>query len=93
MSAKINYLKSEITSLKAQIDADKGRAAIRKLCNQAESLLSARDSLSEEPVRANVEGLVNQIASAVAAHNAAGGISIPTVTDIMSNYDAVTDPE
>jgi KaiC/GvpD/RAD55 family RecA-like ATPase len=93
MSAKINYLSGQIIGIESQIGADNGKAAIIKLLNKAKGLLKARAELGEEPVRANVEGLVTQIHNAVTTHNAANQISMDSVADILAGFDAVVDPE
>ena len=92
MSAKIDYLRPLITGVQSQLNSDNGKRAIIKLCNHANGILDAREAVNEEPVRANVEGLVTQINSAVQSYNAQASVSVDTVSNIMAGYDAATDP-
>ena len=91
MSAKINYLRGQLTSLSAQLAAPKGEAAILAGIGKGKSLLDARESLGEEPKRANVEALVTSVHGAVTAHNAQNTITVDSIADIMDGFDAATD--
>jgi len=92
MDPKINYLRSQISGIDAQIAADNGKSTILQLLGKAKALLAAREELSEPVNRANTEGLVTQIHAAVESYNAANQISIETVEQIMQGYDdAVTE--
>lgn len=93
MSAKINYLRSQISGIHAQLAADNGKADVLKLLGKANALLAARTELGEEPVRANVEGLVTAIHAAATAYNANNQINVDAVADIMAGYDAAVDPD
>lgn len=93
MSAKIDYTRTELTALKSQIAAH--QAALGTLSAsiaQAEGLLSAREALSEEPVRENIEAKFSALRSAVTQVNALS-LTIPSQVDFMAGYDAAIDPE
>ena len=56
MSAKIDYTRGELTSLKSQIAAQQtALGSLSVSIAQAEGLLNARESLGEEPIRENIE--------------------------------------
>lgn len=91
MSAKIDYLRGQLSSLSAQLAAPKGEAAIIAGINSGKSLLAARESLAEEPKRANVEALIASIHAAVQAYNAQNSITVDSVADILAGFDAAVD--
>ena len=94
MDPKINYLRSQISGLDAQLAADNGKSTILQLLGKANSLLDARVELDEPTNRDNVLALVTQIHAAVESYNAANQISIETVEQIMQGYDdAVTESD
>ena len=93
MDPKINYLRSQISGLDAQLAADNGKSTILQLLAKAKALLNAREELSEPVNRANTEALVTQIAAAVTAHNASNQITMDSVEDIMAGFDAAVTPE
>jgi hypothetical protein len=93
MDPKINYLRSQISGLDAQLAADNGKSTILQLLAKAKALLAAREELSEPVNRANTEALVTQIAAAVTAHNASNQITMDSVEDIMAGFDAAVTPE
>ena len=93
MSAKINYLKSQLSGLNAQLAADNGKADVLKLLGKANALLAARTELGEEPVREKVEQLVTAIHAATTAYNANNQISVDAVADIMAGFDAAVEPD
>ena len=93
MSAKIDYTRSELTSLKSQITAQQNAlGALSASIAQAEGLLNAREAVAEEPVRENIEAKFVALSSAVASINALS-LSVPSQVDFMAGYDAATDPE
>jgi hypothetical protein len=92
MDPKINYLRSQIAGLDAQLAADNGKSTILKLLGKAKALLNAREELSEPVNRANTEALVTQIAAAVTAYNAANQITMDSVADILARFDAAVVP-
>lgn len=93
MSAKINYLRSQISGIHAQLAADNGKSTILNLLGKAKALLAAREALVEPVNRANTEALLTQVAAAVTAYNAANQISMNSVEDIMAGFDAAVIPE
>jgi len=93
MDPKINYLRSQISGIDAQIAADNGKSTILQLLGKAKSLLSAREALAEPVNRANTEALLTQIVTAVTAYNVANQITMGSVADIMAGFDAAVDPE
>lgn len=93
MDPKINYLRSQISGISAQLAADNGKSTILNLLGKANSLLNAREELGEPVNRANTEALLTQVVAAVAAYNAANQVSIGTVADIMTGYDAAVEPD
>jgi len=93
MDPKINYLRSQIAGIEAQLAADNGKSTIIQLIGKAKSLLSAREALSEPVNRANTEALLTQVVAAVAAYNAANQISMDSVDDIMAGFDAAVAPD
>lgn len=93
MDPKINYLRSQISGLDAQLAADKGKSTILQLLGKAKSILSTREALSEPVNRANTEALLTQIDAAVTAYNASNQIAMDSVEDIMAGFDAAVDPE
>jgi len=93
MDPKINYLRSQISGIDAQIAADNGKSTILQLLGKAKSLLSAREALAEPVNRANTEALLTQIVTAVTAYNVSNQITMGSVADIMAGFDAAVDPE
>jgi hypothetical protein len=94
MDPKINYLRSQISGIDAQLAADNGKSTILQLLGKAKSLLAAREALIEPVNRANTETLVTQVVAAVTAYNAANQITMNSVEDIMAGFDAaVVEPE
>ena len=91
MSAKINYLRSQISGLNAQLAADNGKSTVLQLLGKANALLAARTELGEEPVREKVEQLVTAIHAAATAYNANNNITVDSVADIMGGFDAAVD--
>ena len=91
MSAKIDYLKSEVIGVLSQLDADRGRSKIRRLCNKALKQLTVREELGEEPVGGNVSSLLNEIYSAIESLNAQTPITVKSKADIMAGFDAAVD--
>ena len=92
MDQKINYLRSQIAGIEAQLAADNGKSTILQLLGKAKALLAAREELSEPVNRANTEALVTQIAAAVTAYNAANQITMDSVDDILAGFDAAVAP-
>ena len=92
MDQKINYLRSQIAGIEAQLAADNGKSTILQLLGKAKALLNARDELSEPVNRANTEALVTQIAAAVTAYNASNQITMDSVADILAGFDAAVAP-
>ena len=88
MDPKINYLRGQIAGVNAQLAADNGKSTLLGLLNKASSLLNAREALGEPVNRANTEALLTQVVAAVAAYNAANQVTIDTVENIMSGFDA-----
>ena len=93
MSAKITYLRNQISGIDAQLAADNGKSTILQLLGKAKSILSTREGLSEPVNRANTEALVTQIAAAVTTYNSSNQITMDSVADIMAGFDAAVDPE
>ena len=91
MDSKIQYLRSQLSGLNAQLAADNGKAAVLKLLQKANALLQAREDLNEPVNVDNVESLCNQIYQAVASYNANNQISMDSVDDIMAGLEAVPD--
>lgn len=88
MSAKINYTRGELTSLKSQIAAHQtALGSLSTSIAQAEGLLNAREALAEEPVRENIEAKFAALNGAVSAVNGLS-LSIPSQVDFMAGYDA-----
>ena len=92
MDPKINYLRSQIAGIDAQLAADNGKSTILQLLGKAKSLLAAREELSEPVNRANTEVMLMQVSSAVAAYNAANQITMDSVDDILAGFDAAVVP-
>ena len=92
MDPKINYLRSIIAGLDAQLAADNGKSTILQLLGKAKSLLAAREALSEPVNRDNTEVLLKQVVAAVAAYNASNQITMDSVSDILDGFDTVIDP-
>ena len=93
MDPKINYLRSQIAGLDAQLAADNGKSTIIQLLGKAKALLNAREELSEPVNRANTEALLTQVVAAVTAYNASNQITMDSVEDIMAGFDAAVTPE
>ena len=91
MSAKINYLRGQISGLNAQLAADNGKSNVLQLLQKANALLQAREDLNEPVNVDNVKALCTQIAQAVAAYNASNQITMDSVDDIMAGLEAVPD--
>ena len=92
MDPKINYLRSQIAGIDAQLAADNGKSTILQLLGKAKALLATREELSEPVNRANTEFLLMQVSGAVAAYNAANQIAMDSVDDIMAGFDAIVVP-
>ena len=92
MDPKINYLRSQIAGLDAQLAADNGKSTIIQLLGKAKALLNAREELSEPVNRANTEALLTQVVAAVTAYNASNQITMDSVEDIMAGFDAAVVP-
>ena len=92
MDPKINYLRSQIAGIDAQLAADKGKSTILQLLGKAKALLAAREELSEPVNRANTEVLLMQVSDAVAAYNAANQIAMDSDDDILAGFDAAVAP-
>jgi hypothetical protein len=93
MDPKINYLRSIIAGIDAQLASDNGKSTILQLLGKAKALLAAREALSEPVNRDNTEVLLKQVVAAVAAYNAANQITMDSVDDILDGFDAAVDPE
>lgn len=91
MDSKITYLRGQISGLNSQLAADNGKSNVLKLLQKATALLQAREDLNEPINVDNVEALCNQIAQALASHNANNQISMDSVKDIMSGLEALPD--
>jgi hypothetical protein len=87
MDSKIQYLRSQLSGLNAQLAADFGKSEVLKLIGKANSLLDARVELDEPTNRDNVLALVTQLHAAVDSYNSANQINIETVEEIMQGYD------
>ena len=93
MSAKIDYTRGELTSLKSQIAAQQAAlGALSTSIGQAEGLLNAREALSEEPIRENIEAKFVALSGGVDSVNALS-LTVPSQIDFMAGYDAAVDPE
>ena len=92
MDPKINYLRSQISGLDAQLAADNGKSTILQLLGKAKALLNAREELSEPVNRANTEALLTQVVAAVNAYNAANQIAMDSVDDILAGFNAAVAP-
>ena len=92
MDPKINYLRSQIAGIEAQIAADNGKSNVLQLLGKAKSILSTREHLSEPVNRDNTEALLTQVYAAVAAYNAANQITMDSVDDILAGFDAAVAP-
>lgn len=93
MPAKTDYIRTNTTALRSQVEAlQAALGALMAGIKQAESDAAFRDANSEEPVRANTEAKFNTLAGAVATINAIS-LTVPTSADFMAGYDAAVDPE
>ena len=92
MDPKINYLRSIIAGIDAQLASDNGKSTILQLLGKAKALLAAREALSEPVNRDNTEVLLKQVVAAVAAYNASNQITMDSVSDILDGFDTVIDP-
>lgn len=93
MSAKIDYTRQELTSLKSQIAAHQSAlGALLMSVNQAEGLLNLRETLGEIPVRDNIEAKFAALTGAVGLINSMS-LTVPSRVDFMAGYDAAEDPE
>ena len=92
MDPKITYLRGQIAGIESQLAADNGKSTILQLLGKAKALLNAREELSEPVNRANTEVVLMQVSSAVAAYNAANQITMDSVDDILSGFDAAVAP-
>ena len=88
MDPQINYLRSQISGIDAQLAADNGKSTVLQLLGKAKALLAAREALTEPVNRANTEALLKQVVAAVTAYNAANQITMDSVADIMAGFDA-----
>ena len=89
MSAKINYIKEELSSLKAQLAAD-DKAELRKQVALAEAKVKARELLGQEPDRAEAEAVAGLIDNEVGKANGKQ-IAAKSVPDFMAGFDAAVD--
>jgi len=92
MDPKMNYLRSIIAGIEAQLAADNGKSTILQLLGKAKSILLTREHLSEPVNRDNTEALLTQVDAAVAAYNAANQITMDSVDDILAGFDAAVAP-
>jgi len=92
MDPKINYLRSQIAGIEAQIASDNGKSNVLQLLGKAKSILLTREHLSEPVNRDNTEALLTQVDAAVAAYNAANQITMDSVDDILAGFDAAVAP-
>jgi len=92
MDPKITYLRSQISGVNSQLAADNGKSTVLNLLGKANSLLNAREELSEPVNRDNTEALVTQIAAAVASYNAGNQVAMDSVADILAGFDAAVAP-
>ena len=93
MSAKIDYTRGELTSLKSQIAAQQtALGSLSVSIAQAEGLLNARESLGEEPIRENIEAKFVALSGGVASVNGLS-LTVQSQVDFMAGYDAAVDPE
>ena len=93
MSAKIDYTRGELTSLKSQVAAQ--QTALGNLSSsiaQAEGLLNAREAFGEEPNRDTIEAKFVALSAAADSINSLS-LSVPAQADFMDGYDTAVDPE
>jgi hypothetical protein len=93
MSAKTDYIRTETTALKTQIQTLLG--ALGQLMTgikQAEADAAFRDANSETPNRANSIAKFTALKGAVDAINAIS-LSVPSVEDFTANFDAAVEIE
>jgi hypothetical protein len=91
MSAKIKYIKEELSSLKAQLAAD-DKAELRKKVALAEAKVKARELLGQEPDRAEAEAVAGLIDGELTKANGKK-IAAKSVPDFLKGFDAAVDPE
>lgn len=93
MSAKIDYTRAELTSLKSQILAlQTALGGLLGSIKGAEGLLSAREALGEKPKRENIEAKYAALSAGVATINGIT-LKVPSEQEFMEGYDAAIDPE
>lgn len=92
MQAQLQALKSRILGVKAELDANKGKAECLAALNEAEARIGHLDGLGIPPNRENVEAIATQLAAAVDARNTACQITAPTVADILTEFDSLEEP-
>lgn len=93
MSAKINYTREALTSLKSQTLAKiNSLNGLMGAIKGAEGLLVAREALGEEPKRENIDAKYGQLSVAVNSINGSE-ITVPSKDDFMAGYDAATYPD
>lgn len=92
MQAQLQALKSRILGVKAELDANKGKAECLAALNEAEARIGHLDGLGIAPNRDNVEAIAGLLVAAVAARNAANQITAPTVADILTEFDSLEEP-
>lgn len=90
MSAKLDYLKQELNTLKAQLAVD-DKAQLRKQVAEAEAKVKARELLGLEPDRAEAEAIAGLIETEVTNANGKT-ITVPAVAAFMAGFDAAVDP-
>jgi len=91
MSAKIKYIKEELSSLKAQLAAD-DKAELRKQVALADAKIKARELLGQEPDRAEAEAVAGLIDGEVTKANGKQ-IAAKSVPDFLKGFYAAVDPE
>ena len=92
MSAKIDYTRAELTSLKSQILAlQTALGGLLGSIKGAEGLLYAREALGEEPKRENIKAKYAALSAGVASINGIT-LTVPTEQEFMAGYDAETNP-
>lgn len=93
MGAKTNYIRTETTALKAQIEAmQSSLGTLMAGIKQAEADASFRDANGEQPSRTNSIAKFTALKAAVDAINATT-LTVPAVADFTTNFDAAIDAE
>lgn len=91
MGAKTNYIRTETTALKAQIEAmQSSLGTLMAGIKKAEADAAFRDTNGEQPSRANTIAKFTALKAAVDAINATT-LTAPTVADFTTNFDAAID--